>query len=626
MLWSVRGPSPREAFRDGYITGFVWFALTLSWVTLFGYVTWVLLAAVLALYIGGFAAVLQWLSRRYPRWDLLLVPLVWTAIEVARSTGPLAFPWALLGVSQHRILPVLQLAAVGGVYLLSMMIALGNAWVVTLFGRPRRAEAAGLILVGLLLVGASAYGARRLQMPLSGSLRLAVLQPNISPFAKGDAATHRAQLEAMERLTREAAAGGADLIVFPETAIPVNLLGPGGVVQEVAAWAPDRIVVASSFEASADGVRNTAVVLQDRQVRGTYAKRRLVPFGEAGVTPGASGEPIATRSGSIGIAICYESAFAEIARRETRADAGPLAILTNDGWFGTSAGPLQHAVYTPLRAVETGRPVARAANTGISMIVDPRGRVLARLPLGEKGMLVTEIPAAVPTPYLRGGWLVGPLALAVLALLSVPPAAGAVRAWWGEPAFRRLIGTLMWPGVLMVVQLMLLPVVPFVARWILPAVVLIVLWATAGGWRGMAFRPRRAWLSALLGMAVVAVLSTVMVSAYTRYGFFLRVVPPPGGWVAGLAALLFGALAWEGWLRGAVFSAAEAWRGPATAVLVSTLVPLVVSSGGSSEVLIWSLLVGAVFGGIRLFTGDALGLALPRAAGLVILGMVTVLR
>ncbi|MBI3975622.1 MAG: apolipoprotein N-acyltransferase, partial [Armatimonadetes bacterium] len=271
------------------MTGLVWFALTLSWVTLFGYVTWVLLAAVLALYIGGFAAVLQWLSRRYPGWDLLLVPLVWTAVEVARSTGPLAFPWALLGVSQHRILPVLQLAAVGGVYLLSMMIALGNAWVVTLLGRPRRAEAAGLILVGLLLVGASAYGARRLQMPLSGSLRLAVLQPNISPFAKGDAATHRAQLEAMERLTREAAAGGADLIVFPETAIPVNLLGPGGVVQEVAAWAPDRIVVASSFEGGADGVRNTAVVLQDGQVRGTYGKRRLVPFGEAGVTPGASG-------------------------------------------------------------------------------------------------------------------------------------------------------------------------------------------------------------------------------------------------------------------------------------------------------------------------------------------------
>jgi len=626
LLWSLRTAAPREAFWQGYLTGLVWLALTLSWITLFGVVTWALLAAFLALYIGGFAGLLRWVSPRYPGWDLLLIPLVWTAVEVARSIGPLAFPWGLLGVSQHRTLPVLQLAAIGGVHFVSFTIALGNASLVTLVARPRRAEVVGLVLVALVLAGGVAYGARRLQMPLGGPLRLAALQPNISPFAKGDVSTHQTQLAVMERLTREARARGADVIVFPETAIPVNLFGPGGTLPEIAAWAPDRIVVASSFEASGAAVRNTAVVLQDGEVRGTYAKRRLVPFGEAGVTPGRTRDPVPTRAGSVGIAICYESAFAEIAREETRPDAGPFVVLTNDGWFGTSAGPAQHAAYTPLRAVETGRPVARAANTGISMIVDPLGRVLTRLPLGQEGVIVARVPAAVPTPYLRGGWLVGPGMLIVLVLLILPAAAGSARSWWQEPPFRRLVASLVWPGLLLLLQPSVGGLMPTAGRWIVPVAVLFAVWITAGGWKGLAFWPRRTPVSALLGLGVVGALGAVMLSAYAHYGFFLQMTPLPGGWLVGGAALLLGALAWEGWLRGAVFTFAQAWRGPWIALLLSTLPPLVVSAGGPPEVLIWSLLVGAVFGVIRLLTGDALGLAVPRAVGLILLGMLTVLR
>lgn len=626
LLWSIRASSPREAFWLGYVTGALWFALTLSWITLFGVVTWALLAAFLALYIGGFAALLRWVNPRYPGWDLLLIPLAWTTVEVARSIGPLAFPWGLLGVSQYRTLPVLQLAAIGGVHLVSFMIALANAWLVALAARPRRAQAAALVLVMMFLIGSVVYGARRLQMPLTEPLRLAVLQPNILPFEKGDLSTHQRQLAVMERLTREARARGAAIIVFPETAIPVNLFGPGGVLPKVAGWAPDRIVVASSFEASADGVRNTAVVLQEAAVRGTYVKRRLVPFGEAGVTPGRIGDPVPTRAGSIGIAICYESAFAEIARGETRPDAGPLVVMTNDGWFGTSAGPAQHAAYTPLRAVETGRPVARAANTGVSMLVDSLGRVRARLPLGQEGIIVADLPKTVSTAYIRGGWLAGPATLVVVLLLVLPTTVESVRTWWQEPPFRQLIGTLVWPGLLMLLQSLIRDPLPTVGRWLLPIAVLVVTWITGGGWRGMAFHPRRAPASAILGLAAVGGLGLVMVSAYGRYGFLLHVTPPPGGWLVGGAALLLSALAWEGWLRGAVFTAAQRWRGTRVALLISTLPPLAVAAVGPPEILIWSLLVGAVFGVIRLISGDALGLALPRAAGLLLLSVLTVLR
>ncbi len=626
LLWSLRGATPREAFRLGYISGAVWFALTLSWITLFGLVPWALLAAFLALYPGGFAALLRWMSPRSSPRDLLLVPLLWTAVETIRSTGPLAFPWALLGVSQHRLLPLLQLAALGGVSLVSFAVALGNAAAALVLARPGRPAAAGAVLaLAALLWGGTAYGAARLRQPLGEVLRVAVLQPNIPPLRKGDAGTRQAQMEVMARLVREARARGADLIVFPETAVPVNLFGPAGALPEVAAWAPDRVMVVTSFEATGDRVRNSAVVLEDGAVRGTYAKRRLVPFGEAGVTPGDRGDPIPTRAGFLSIAICYESAFADIARTGTRPGAGPLVVVTNDGWFGTSAGPAQHAAYAAVRAVETGRPVARAANTGISLIADPLGRVRAQLPLDREGWLVAGVPASIPTPYVAGGWMFAPAVVALTALLLLPLAGRAARAAWREPSFRRLVGALAGPGLLAGLQRPLEGLLAPAGAWVLPVAILLAARVAAGA-GGLAFRLRRAPLSALLGLAVVGGLEAVMISAYGRYGFLLQITPPPGGWVVGGASLLLGALAWEGWLRGAVLTSARAWRGTPAAIAISTLPPLLVLPSRPPEVLIWSLLVGAAFGLIRLGTGDAVGLALPRAAGLALLGMLTVLR
>jgi hypothetical protein len=367
-------------------------------------------------------------------------------------------------------------------------------------------------------------------------------------------------------------------------------------------------------------------VIQDGVLQGTYAKRRLVPFGEAGVTPGSGSAPIPTRAGSLGIAICYESAFAEIAREATGPGAGPLVFLTNDGWFGRSVGPAQHAAYTPLRAVETGRPVARAANTGVSMIVDPLGRVLARLPLDREGWLVAWVPAALPTVYMRGGWLFGPLVLVALGLLLLPLVVEVVRRWWTEDRFRRLIAVLAVPAGLVWAQRPIDVFWPPVGRWVWPVVILLAAWATAGTHQTLAFRPRRVPASVLLGLAVVGALGAVMISAYGRYGFLLEPQPPSGGWLIGGAALLLGALAWEGWLHGALFTAAERWGGSGTALLVSILVPLAVTAGAPVEVLIWAGLTGAVFGAIRLVTGDALGLVLPRAAGVLLLSALTVVR
>ncbi len=606
------------------LTGSLWFLLTLSWVRLFGFPAWLLLSAILSLYIGGFAALYRWLSLRFPGRDLLLIPLAWTAVEVIRSSGTLGFPWALLGVSQHATLPVLQLAAVGGVHLISFVIALVNAALLTLLGGWRRSlwAAAG---VAALVAVAIVAGFWRAQLPLEPGRSVAVLQPNIAPGSKGNSATDDAQMKALQRLTAEAATGGATVIVFPETAVPTNLLGNNGAARLVGSWASSAVLIASSQEISDGRVRNFAAVLSGDAVLGTYAKRRLVPFGEAGVTAGNQDTSIVTPAGTLGVLICYESAFAGLARGAAQQGATMLAILTNDGWFGQSAGPLQHAAYAALRAVETGRSVARAANTGISMVVDPHGRIQTQLPLGSEGTAVATAAAPIDTLYLRGGWMIPfVLAVSVVALVLVA-ASGAMREWRRDLAFLRLVRVLLWPGIVAFLANDAARLFPEPARWWVPALLLAVVWGSTGR-RKLGIRLRRAPVSALLGSAVVALLGAAMVAAYRRYEFVFPLLQPDGGWLAGGVPILLAALVQELWLRGAVFTAAGQWRGRGWAIIISTLPVILLTRGFPAEALIWTLFTGAIFGMIRAVTGDALGLTLPRAAGVILIGALTGLR
>jgi apolipoprotein N-acyltransferase len=182
---------------------------------------------------------------------------------------------------------------------------------------------AGPVLVGVGILAALGFGAWRLRQPLAPAYRVAALQPNVPPLQKAVPETFAAQIRLMERLAREAARRGARLIVFPESAIPQNLFGPDGLAEQIGSWTPGSVVVASSLEAGPHGVlRNIAAALHGREVLGTYAKWRLVPFGEAGITPGSRDGVIVTPAGTIGIFISYESAFADIGREAVQHPLG----------------------------------------------------------------------------------------------------------------------------------------------------------------------------------------------------------------------------------------------------------------------------------------------------------------
>ena len=615
LLLAIRTATPGEAFRLGLVSGVIAYGGLMEWVRIFGLPAWIMLSIGMAGFLGAFAAGAVALVRRYGRggggdaW-LWAVPLTWVAVEVIRSVGPLGFPWGLLGLTQYRTPIVLSLAPLVGVLGLSGLIALANGVITgaiadVIGGRRISGTSIGAaVLVGILVVIGNALR----DAPPAAVRIVAAVQPNVRPQTKGDPAIVPTIIDDLLKQTDEARASGAEIIVYPETAVPIDLSAAAATRAEIARRAGPAVVAAGTI---LPGPQNGVLVLgAEGRVLGRYAKRRLVPFGEAGVRPGVDAAPVQTQSGAIGLAICYESAFTDLITPIASDGADVLAVLTNDGWFGTSAGPAQHAAQSVLRAAETGRTVIRAANTGTSMLILPDGAVLASQPLGTKGVLVAAVPVGGPrTPYVRWGWLIAPLALAAWLVAAAPIAWAAVRR--SEAAALRLAAVIALPGAVFFADRVL--GLGGRAPAVLTSVVVMALCAAMT--RGRLFNRRGALLSAAVSLTVTALLVLAMRAAYAQYGFHLPVGPPDGRWMPWLAASLLGGVAVEVWLRGAVFVAALPLGGWPLAVVFSTLLGVALHLGQPQEVLFWHLFTGVGFAAIRLWTGDAVGLGPARGLG-----------
>lgn len=626
LLLSIEGLRPPQAFLVGCAAGLVAFGGLMRWIAVFGYPAWILLSSGMALYMGLFSASAQLLGRGRRTAALWAVPLCWVAVEAVRSWGPLGFPWGLLGLTQHSAPAVLPVASLSGVFGLSGLIAATNALLAAAAGalleaRPpagggaalrsaagRRGFAAlagaALLLGAVLLVG----GLPGSTSP-SGSIRVAVIQPNVPPRPPFDGSAAPGLLEDLLGLTARAAEAGADLIVYPESAVPRAPEPEEGLRELIARRAGGAVVVVG---AHLPGPTNGAVVIgAGGAVLGKYEKRRLVPFGEAGLQPGRPAAPVETPLGRIGLAVCYESAFSGDFRRVVRSGADLLVVLTNDGWFGRSAGPAQHAAHSVLRAVETGRGVVRAANTGVSMIIGPEGAPGRVLPLGTSGVLVRTVPVGGETTfYVRAGWLLGPLAVAVWLLGMTPWAVAAVRR---QPArVAALAAAIALPALPLVLERLLDPGAVGTPGLLVSAAVLVACMATG---RGHLFNRRGTIPGGAAGAVLVGLLILAMRAAYASHGFDMPLQPPAGGWVVGGARLVVGGIATEAWLRGAVFGRAEGIGGWVLGTALSTALGVMFHLGGPQELLFWHLLTGVAFGLIRTRSLDAAGLGPARGLG-----------
>lgn len=444
-------PSTRRAVWDAFLFGYGYFMAGTYWIAISLTVdadkfAWLIpfslfgLSACFALYF----ALLGWLYARTKTRSVtanaFLFAALWVIIEYLRSLGIFGFPWNLIGYSIVSIDLLLQAASVVGIFGLSILVMLFVMGVVPMLQGAskryaRRFQLAVILCVLLLLGNAMWIGEGD---NLAARERIRIVQPNIEQSMKweeGQSATIMRTLGALTRI--ESDAPPPSIIVWPETAVPFVLQASSDWVSHVASWVPDKaILITGAVTLDSTGYGNgLAVITPEASIEARYNKRQLVPFGEFiplrdvlpidKIAPGPAdfirgniqGPIIPSTHAPFQAMICYESAFPWLAGTDSKRPDWLLTI-TNDAWFGQSAGPHQHFAMSRVRAVEQGLPVVRAANTGISAVIDARGRVIKSLQLGEQGIIDAALPSKhAPTFYAQWGEWPSILVLLTICLL-----------------------------------------------------------------------------------------------------------------------------------------------------------------------------------------------------------------
>jgi apolipoprotein N-acyltransferase len=371
----------------------------------------------------------------------MLLPFLWIAVEFLRSFGTLGFPWLALGHSQAYNTLFIQIADIGGVYSVSLMLVLANLFLYLMLRsfRPRRLTALLLVLLfpylyGFMAVNSDMEGGRR--------VNFRIVQPNTGAKEKWKPSRRLHIMNTLDSLSRLDNGFEPDVIVWPETAVPFYLRSSiyyKGIIQHCADDMQSTLITGGldyfyPDTAGAYASTNSVFVFEPgrRNFRErVYDKIHLVPFGE--FTPGGrlfswlnnmqyGQSDFSTRkhtrvlhfggdSTAFTPIVCYDSVFPHTVRRAAAEGSKYNILITNDIWFGRSMGPHQHAAMAAVRAVETRRPVIRSANAGISMFIDAKGRVLDSLPLHTRGVIDRTLPAGERvSPYVRTGnlfsWIV----------------------------------------------------------------------------------------------------------------------------------------------------------------------------------------------------------------------------
>ena len=424
----------------------------------------VLVNAALVAYLSLFPAVFALVTRRlvvvHGRRALIAAPVVWVATELGRTHLFTGFPWVLLGYSQTTVLAVAQVASVFGVYGVSMLVATVSTAVVMSAESAKEAKAAKAFLpivasVAIVIVVAG-WGARRAgasDMTRSGdAIRVGLIQGNVSLAERSDAAKLPAIFDSYIRMTRQAIAEGAEMVIWPESATPFRFEddpASAARIRTLAQQARVPILLGSDQMTPAqNGVptryfNSAFLVRADGTTGGAYRKMHLVPFGEyvpakqifffaaplvEAVSDFSAGDeatllPIGRHQ--VSTAICYEVVYPDLVRRFVAAGSELLTTITNDAWFGPTSAPYQHFEQASMRAIEEGRYLVRSANTGISGIVDPYGRVLERTAIFQPAVLVGDARfLQTSTFYARHGDLLAyasVVATVALLLASMRP-------------------------------------------------------------------------------------------------------------------------------------------------------------------------------------------------------------
>ena len=444
LLW--QGVTPREAAWRGYLFTAGTFAAGTYWlyhsIHLIGQAPiWLALFLMLGLVsiMGSYAAFAGWAivrwapSRGLARW-LALLPCAWAGIEWFRGWFLSGFPWLALGYSQLGTV-LAGYAPVSGVYGVSLVVALTSGALVALLLGTQRERVIAVAVAVALWAGGAALSRIEWTHPSGAPVSVALVQGAVPQSMKWQAGQLENTMRLYAGLTEPHL--GAQIIVWPESAIPAletTIRDFLGNVQQAAASHGSAIIMGLvRREPGSDNYYNSIAAWSPQEQ--WYAKRRLVPFGEFFPVPAtvrrwmrlmnlpysdfAAGPddqtPLEAAGQKLAPTICYEDAYG--AEQLRLAAASSLLVnVTNDAWFGDSTAPHQHVDISRMRSLETGRPMLRATNDGVTALIAYDGSVMSSLPQFRPGVLTgSVVPRSGLTPYLR----YGNLPLLALLLLGI---------------------------------------------------------------------------------------------------------------------------------------------------------------------------------------------------------------
>ncbi|MCK5695158.1 MAG: apolipoprotein N-acyltransferase [Desulfobacula sp.] len=446
---SIQAMTLKESFYSGFIVGLCFFLTLIYWIIptvhvygrlhlVFAISTLILLCFYLALYSAIFAFLMKKASPKY--WVApLFASCLWTGLEYIRTYAFTGFSWGALGYSQYKNIVLIQIADFSGVYGVSFFIVLVNYLLAVLWisfkKKQRKKNFIPVAYTIILVAGALFYGSHQIniidsQIETAQKTTIKVVQGNIKQDLKWTAAFKARTIEKYIRLST-ADSTKVDLVIWPETALPfyygLDRLLSNQVDQCVRSLKTSFLFGSPAFNSDENKIKyyNRAYMLNRFSiVTGTYDKHHLVPFGEyvpfgdyltfIGKLTAQAGnfsigdmtfKPLqfnnhtlkGTRNLKVthktGVLICFEILFPSIASKFVKNGADILTTITNDAWFGRTSAALQHFSIAVFRAVENRRTIARAANTGISGFIDPKGKILETTALFKDLALTRQVPA-----------------------------------------------------------------------------------------------------------------------------------------------------------------------------------------------------------------------------------------
>jgi len=449
LIWTLNQTS--TAFTTGCVAGFVHQITLVYWLTTamheYGHlplITCIPLLILLCLYLSLYTGIFCIMVKRLcpTPGHLILVPFFWVALEYARSLTQFAFPWELMGYSQYLKLPLIQVADITGVYGISWLILLFNVAIVCFLLHTTRQTwqthpvsikmiyvfLGGVILFFVLFMSYGLYRIATINNHIEKSdnkLKVATVQGNIDQAVKWDETFRTESTQKYLHLSMSENIQDADLIVWPETAIPFYIQQDTKLSQLLRSFINDHqpafLIGGLRYEhtsSSSWNFYNSAFLLFPGATNNqAYDKSHLVPYGEyipfqtvfpflkkmveavGDFSEGTTFTPLKWDKYSVGPQICYEILFPNLSRNLVQNGADILVNITNDAWYGRSSAPYQHFSMAVFRAVENKRSLARAANTGISGCINPFGKILTQSQIFVDDARACQMPVLNETTF-----------------------------------------------------------------------------------------------------------------------------------------------------------------------------------------------------------------------------------